>query len=170
MWQIIKQDLLAAGASNNTLKKFVIYYFTHPEFKTVFWYRISTKLYNKSGIYKIIGKLLWVRLVKISGCYLSPKSKIGFGFKLPHATGIVIGDGVVIGNNVQIYQNVTLGRKSISQDGYPVIQDNVVIYAGASIVGNINVGKNAIIGANAVLTQDVNESEVFVGIPAKKIK
>lgn len=169
MWDIIKKDLLAAGAKNNSFKTFSIFYLTHPEFKTVFWYRISAQLYGKSGLYKLIGKFLWVRLVKISACYISPTAKIGAGFKLPHATGVVIGDDVVIGDNVQIYQHVTIGRKSIVQDGYPVIGDNVIIYAGAVLIGNIVIGNNAVIGANAVLTQNVNESEIFVGIPAKRI-
>jgi serine O-acetyltransferase len=169
MWGIIKRDLLAAGAKNNSFKIFLIYYLTHPEFKTVFWYRISASFYKKGGISKFIGKLLWVRLVKISGCYISLKAKIGAGLKLPHATGVVIGDDVVIGDNVQIYQHVTIGRKSIIQDDYPVIGDNVIIYAGAVLIGNIVIGNNAVIGANSVLTQNVNESEVFVGIPAKKI-
>jgi serine O-acetyltransferase len=169
MWTIIKQDLLAAGAKNNSFKIFLIYYLTNPEFKTVFWYRISAKLYGKGRLYKLIGKLLWVRLVKISGCYISPTAKIGAGLKLPHATGIVIGDDVIIGDNVQIYQHVTIGRKSVAQNGYPVIGNNVVIYAGAVLIGNIIIANNAVIGANAVLTQNVNEYEIFVGIPAKKI-
>jgi serine O-acetyltransferase len=169
MWSIIKQDLIASGAKNTLFKTFLIFYLTHPEFQTIFWYRISSLFYNKQGIFKIIGKLLWVRLVKKSACYISPKAKIGSGFKLPHATGIVIGDETVIGNNVQIYQNVTIGRKSITQDGYPVIGDNVIIYAGAVIIGNITIGNNAIIGANSVLTQNVNPYEIFLGIPAKKI-
>jgi serine O-acetyltransferase len=169
MWTIIKQDLLASGAKNTSFKTFLIFYLTHPEFKTVFWYRISAKLYGKGGLYKLIGKLLWVRLVKISGCYISPTATIGAGLKLPHATGVVIGDDAIIGDNVQIYQHVTIGRKSVAQDGYPIIGDNVVIYAGAVIIGNISIGNNAVIGANSVLTQNVNDAEIFVGIPAKKI-
>ena len=85
---------------------------------------------------------------------------------MPHPQNIVIGGTTVIGNNCTIYQNVTIGQK---HDFYPVINDNVTIYSGAVVVGKITIGKNAVVGANAVVIHDVLENEVVGGIPAHKI-
>lgn len=85
----------------------------------------------------------------------------------PHPIGIVIGSEAEIARNVVIYQNVTIGRKTLYESsgaGYPIIEENVVIYAGAVVAGGIRVGANSIIGANAVVTKDVPAGSMVVGI------
>ena len=82
------------------------------------------------------------------------------GVKFPHAVGIVIGDGVRIGKDVRIYQNVTIGlleNVEAAQAGnlYPTLEDGVIVYGGAVIVGPITIGAGAVVGANAVITRDV---------------
>ena len=107
------------------------------------------------------------------GCYVGLNSKIGIGTQFPHPNGIIIGDGAEIGENCIIFQQVTLGGKNIGDAqkmNYPKIGDNVIIYAGAKILGNIKVGDNAIIGANSVVNKNVPPFAIVGGIPAKIIK
>ena len=89
--------------------------------------------------------------------------------QLPHPVGIVIGMGVVLGVNCRIYQNVTIGLKDESEEKYPRIGNNVTIYAGAIIVGDVEVGDNCIIGASTVLCTSVPANCVVVGNPGKII-
>lgn len=163
------KDLIAAEAPKANFKNFLKYYFTHPEFKVVFYYRLYSKWYQNGGmVKKIFSKILWLINVKNSACYISPKSNIGMSLRLPHATGIVIGDNVKIGNNCIIYQNVTIGKSK--SDDYPVIGNNVTIYAGSVLIGKIKIGDNVIIGANSVVNKNVQENTIVAGVPAKVIK
>jgi serine O-acetyltransferase len=84
-----------------------------------------------------------------------------------HGIGVILGNGVKLGKNCIINQNVTIGGKN---GGFPVIGDNVRIYTGACILGNVKVGDNSVIGANALVIKDVESGSVVVGVPAKKIK
>lgn len=88
--------------------------------------------------------------------------------RFPHPVGIVIGDGVRIGNEVRIYQNVTLGLlentpASTAVDQYPILEDGVIVYAGAVIAGAVTIGAGSVIGANAVITKDVPPGSVAFG-------
>lgn len=108
----------------------------------------------------------------IYACDISYKISLGKGLQLPHqGIGIVIGPKTVIGNNVTIYQNVTIGARA-NGEGYaaPIIGDNVVIGAGAAILGNVKIGNNVYIGANAVVLNDIEDSSTAVGVPAKIVK
>lgn len=100
-------------------------------------------------------------------CWISPKFEFGTGLRMPHPCGVVIGDNVLIGKNCIIYQHVTLGQ---SKGCYPKLGDNVIVYAGATIVGQITVGDGAVIGANAVVTRSVPPNAVVAGVPAKIIR
>jgi len=94
------------------------------------------------------------------------------GLHLPHPNGIIIGKGVVLGNNVTIYQQVTFGgrkRGETSDDeGYPIVKDNCVFYAGCKIIGSITVEDNTSVGANSVLNSST-DGGVYVGMPAYKV-
>jgi serine O-acetyltransferase len=100
-------------------------------------------------------------------CRISPGAKIGTGFSLPHPDGVIIGEKCRIGDNVRIYQQVTIGQ---NRNKYPVIGNNVIIYAGAKIIGDIHIGDNCIVGANAVVTKSIPDNSVVGGIPARIIK
>lgn len=130
-------------------------------------YRLYTKMSNnhKKG-WKILAQYFCYRIEKKFRCRISPGAVIGVGLNLPHPEGVVIGEKAKIGKNATIYQQVTIGQ---NQGGYPIIGDNVIIYAGAKIIGNIHIGYNSVIGANAVVTKDVPANSIWGGIPAKEI-
>lgn len=107
------------------------------------------------------------------GVFISEKSCLAQDIKFPHPIGIVIGEGVIIGNKVKIFQNVTLGGARIGdgiEGNYPRIGNNVVIFAGAVIIGSISIGDNSIIGANSVVIKDVPANSTCVGAPGRIIQ
>ena len=106
----------------------------------------------------------------LTGVEIHPAVKIGKNLFIDHGMGIVIGETTIIGNNVSIYQGVTLGgTKSIKKKRHPSISDNVVIGAGAKVLGPILIGKNSKIGANSVVTKNVPKNTTVIGIPARVI-
>ena len=113
----------------------------------------------------------------LTGIEIHPKAKIGKNLFIDHGMGVVIGETSEIGNNVTIYHGVTLGGISPSIDSdkqrdvkrHPTLKNNVVVGSGAQILGPITVGENAKIGANSVVTKDVPDNAVMVGVPAKNV-
>jgi serine O-acetyltransferase len=131
----------------------------------------KARMFRAKG-YRRLSRYFFRRLERDYGVFINPKSQIGEGLRLPHPNGIIIGEGVVIGDNVTLYQQVTLGGARIGdwQAGrYPTIGHNTVIFAGAKIIGDVTVGDNCVIGANAVVTKDVPDNHTAVGIPARII-
>ena len=100
-----------------------------------------------------------------TGIDIHPGATIGEYFTIDHGTGVVIGETSIIGNNVKLYQGVTLGAKSFPLDAngnpikgiprHPILEDDVIVYSNASILGRITIGKGAVIGGNIWVTQDV---------------
>lgn len=136
--------------------------------RIMLYLKLSSKLNKKDRLKRFIHNHL-----QKYGLYISSNAIIGNGLKLPHPTGIVIGNGVIIGSNVMIFQHVTLGGARIGDyqdNNYPSIGNNVVIFAGAVIVGKITIGDNATIGANAVVLNDVPAGTTCVGIPGKIVQ
>lgn len=126
------------------------------------YYRISNRLHRKG----LDGwaNYYYNKMYSKYKCQISPSSSIVGEIDFPHAIGIVIGNGSKIGKNVTIYQNVTIGRKDKNISEYPVIEDNVIIYCNSIILGNIKIGKGAIIGAGAIVLRDVQPGEVVHGV------
>ena len=148
---------------------------TYPGVKAVFFHRIA----NFFSIAKLdlIARIISQFSRFLTGIEIHPKAKIGENLFIDHGMGVVIGETSDIGNNVTIYHMVTLGgiSPSINSDDqrdskrHPTLMDNVVVGSGAQVLGPVIVGKNAKIGANAVVTKDVTENAVMVGIPAKNV-
>ena len=148
---------------------------TYPGVKAVFFHKIA-------NFFSIAKLDLLARMISqfsrfLTGIEIHPKAKIGENLFIDHGMGVVIGETSEIGNNVTIYHMVTLGGISPSIESneqrnvkrHPTLKDNVVVGSGAQVLGPIEVGKNAKIGANAVVTKDVPENAVMVGIPAKNV-
>ncbi|HUY00344.1 MAG TPA: serine O-acetyltransferase [Candidatus Deferrimicrobium sp.] len=107
---------------------------------------------------------------QITGIEIHPGADIGKNFFIDHGSGTVIGETTVIGDNVTIYQNVTLGGTSLKQEKrHPTVGNNVVIGAGAKLLGPIKIGDNVRIGANSVVTSDVPPESVVVGVPGRVV-
>lgn len=114
-----------------------------------------------------------MKLISKYGCFIGVKSKIGIGVKFPHPNGIVVGSTTVIGSNCIIFQQVTFGGKLIGDaqnEYYPRLGDNVIVFAGAKLIGNISIGNDVIIGANSVVNKDIPSYSVVAGVPAKILK
>lgn len=106
-----------------------------------------------------------------TGIEIHPGADIGAKFFIDHGMGVVIGETTIIGNNVLIYQGVTLGGTGLQKGKrHPTIEDNVVIGAGAKILGNIIIGENSYVGANAVVIKDVPPNSTVVGVPGRIAK
>jgi serine O-acetyltransferase len=136
--------------------------------RVLFIYRLAKMLYDSK--YRVLSMLLFSKLEKNHAVFISPEAIVGIGLKMPHPNGIVIGEGAVIGSNVTIFQQVTLGGARMGDSklkSYPEIGDNSILFAGSKCLGKIKVGKNCIIGANAVVIKDIPDNNTAVGVPAK---
>ena len=148
---------------------------TYPGAKAIFFHRIAN-FFSVANL-DLIARLISQFSRFLTGIEIHPKAKIGKNLFIDHGMGVVIGETSEIGNNVTIYHMVTLGgiSPSINSDDqrntkrHPTLMDNVVVGSGAQILGPVVIGKNAKIGANAVITKDVQENSVMVGIPAKNV-
>ncbi len=132
-------------------------------------YRIQNRIYKTDKEHNKIQKILSFIQRSLCGCEIYYSSQIGNNFLLVHGLGVVIGSGVRIGNNVTVYQNVTLGTKYDTSKEKCTIGNDVIIYAGAKILGNVKISNNSVIGANSVILKDVGEGEIFAGVPGEKI-
>ena len=148
---------------------------TYPGAKAVFFHRIAN--FFAIAKFNLIARIISQFSRFLTGIEIHPNAKIGKNLFIDHGMGVVIGETSDIGDNVTIYHMVTLGgiSPSINSDDqrntkrHPTLMDNVVVGSGAHILGPVVVGKNAKIGANAVVTKDVIENSVMVGIPAKNV-
>ena len=148
---------------------------TYPGVKAVFFHRIA----NFFSVAKLdlIARIISQFSRFMTGIEIHPGAKIGKNLFIDHGMGVVIGETSDIGDNVTIYHMATLGgiAPSIDSDNqrdvkrHPTLKDNVVVGSGAQILGPVVIGKNAKVGANAVVTKDVEENAVMVGIPAKNV-
>jgi len=148
---------------------------TYPGVKAVFFHQIA-HFFSVARFY-LVARMISQFSRFLTGIEIHPKAKIGKNLFIDHGMGVVIGETSEIGNNVTIYHMVTLGGISPSIDSdnqrnikrHPTLKDNVVVGSGAQVLGPVVIGENAKIGANAVVTKDVPENAVMVGIPAKNV-
>jgi serine O-acetyltransferase len=148
---------------------------TYPGVKAVFFHRIAN--FFSTAKFDLIARIISQFSRFLTGIEIHPKAKIGKNLFIDHGMGVVIGETSEIGDNVTIYHMATLGgiAPSINSNDqrnikrHPTIEDEVVIGSGAQVLGPVTVGRCAKIGANAVITKDVPEKAVMVGIPAKNV-
>ena len=148
---------------------------TYPGVKAVFFHRIAN--FFSIAKFHLVARIISQFSRFLTGIEIHPNAKIGKNLFIDHGMGVVIGETSDIGDNVTIYHMATLGgiAPSINSDNqrnvkrHPTLKENVVVGSGAQILGPVVVGKNSKIGANAVVTKDVPENAVMVGIPAKNV-
>jgi serine O-acetyltransferase len=136
-------------------------------FQLLLLHRIQHGLLRMTPVGKILAKLLFVLTKWLYPCDINPYATLEGGVRIPHAIGIVIARDAVIGKGVTIYQHVTIGQKHENEAVAPIIEEGVVIYAGAVLGGAITIGKDAVIGANSVVMQSVTAGYLAIGIPAQ---
>ena len=148
---------------------------TYPGVKAIFFHKVAN--FFATAKFDLVARIISQFSRFLTGIEIHPKAKIGKNLFIDHGMGVVIGETSEIGDNVTIYHMATLGGISPSVNSneqrnikrHPTLKDNVVVGSGAQILGPVTVGKNAKIGANAVVTKDVPENAVMVGIPAKNV-
>jgi len=148
---------------------------TYPGAKAVFFHRIAN--FFAIAKFNLIARIISQFSRFLTGIEIHPNAKIGKNLFIDHGMGVVIGETSEIGDNVTIYHMVTLGgiSPSINSDDqrntkrHPTLMDNVVVGSGAQILGPVTIGKNSLIGANAVVTKNVPEKSIMVGIPATRV-
>ncbi len=148
---------------------------SYPGVKAIFFHKIAN--FFAKAKFDLVARVISQFSRFLTGIEIHPKAKIGKNLFIDHGMGVVIGETSEIGDNVTIYHMVTLGgiSPSINSDSqrqikrHPTLMDNVVVGSGAQILGPVIIGKNSLIGANAVVTKDVPEKSVMAGIPAKRI-
>lgn len=143
--------------------------FLYPSFKVMIHYRIAHRLYEK-------GHYFWARWVsqrgvRKTGIEIHPGAKIGKGFFIDHGNGVIIGETTIIGDNVTLYQGVTLGGTGKEHGKrHPTIGSNVMISAGAKVLGSFTIGDNSKIGAGSVVLSEVPPCSTVVGVPGRVVK
>lgn len=141
----------------------------YPSFKAIIYYKIAHHFFIKNHYF--IARYISERAKRKTGIEIHPGATLGKNIFIDHGNGVVIGETAELKNNIIIYQGVTLGGTGKNTGKrHPTILDNVIIGAGAKVLGPITIGKNVKIGANAVVLNDVEENKTIVGIPGKIVE
>jgi len=168
MWRQIKRDIQVVferdPAARNVLEVILCY----PGFHAILLHRIAHFFWCKG--FKLLGRIISQVNRFFTGIEIHPGARIGEGLFIDHGMGVVIGETAEIGNNVTLYQGVTLGGTGKEKGKrHPTIGNNVVIGAGAKVLGNIHIGDNVKIGAGSVVLRDVPANCTVVGVPGKVV-
>ena len=143
--------------------------FLYPSFKVMLHYRLAHKLYKKKRYF--FARWISQRAARKTGIEIHPGAQIGNGFFIDHGNGVIIGETTIIGDNVTLYLGVTLGGTGKEQGKrHPTIGNNVMISAGAKVLGSFTVGDNSIIGAGSVVLEEVPPNSTVVGVPGRVVK
>ena len=172
--KIILSDIRRSVKGKITIFTFIYNYCIKESVKVSVWLRLGNYFYaKKTFLFRFLfyfSKVYYKHIEHKTGIQVPIGTDIGQGLKFFHHGCIIVAQSAKIGNNVSIHQGVTIGRVFAGNYvGVPTIGNNVVIFAGAKLLGNIKVGDGAVIGANAVVVKDVPSNAVVAGIPAKVI-
>ena len=143
--------------------------FLYPSFRVILKYRIAHKLYLKKHYF--LARWISQRAARKTGIEIHPGATIGKGLFIDHGSGVIIGETTVIGDNVTLYQGVTLGGRGKEQGKrHPTLEDNVMVSAGAKILGSFTIGENSKIGAGSVVLEEVPPNCTVVGVPGRIVR
>ena len=141
----------------------------YPSFKAVMMYRQAHKLYENGHFF--LARWLSQKAVRKTGIEIHPGAKIGKGLFIDHGSGVIIGETTIIGDNCTLYQGVTLGGTGKEQGKrHPTLGNNVMVSAGAKVLGSFTIGDNSKIGAGSVVLEAVPPNSTVVGIPGRVVK
>ncbi len=168
MFKTIHDDIQSVldrdPAARNALEVLLCY----PGLHAIWAHRLSHRLWGNG--YKLLARILSQTMRLITGIEIHPGATLGHGFFIDHGMGVVIGETAEVGSNVTLYHGVTLGGTSLHKvKRHPTIGDNVVIGAGAKVLGAITIGNNSRIGANAVVIKSTPPDSVVVGVPGQVV-
>jgi serine O-acetyltransferase len=143
-------------------------YLCYPGLHAIWSHRFNHWLWNKNC--KTLARFLAFITRSTTGIDIHPGAEIGDDVFIDHGMGVVIGETAKLGNNITLYQGVTLGGTNLERtDRHPTVEDDVIVGAGAKVLGNITIGKGSRIGANAVVVKPVPPYSVVVGVPGQII-
>jgi serine O-acetyltransferase len=168
-FKLIHEDFLNVKRNDPAMHSTFELFFNYPGLWALFFHRFAHWIYNK-------GLRFFPRFISSIGSFLTtidihPAATLGHRVFIDHGVGVVIGETAILGDDVIIYQQVTLGGVSTSKGKrHPTLENNVVIGAGAKILGNITIGANSKVGANSVVVKDVPADSTAIGIPARVLK
>ena len=169
MFHSIRDQIISMKKRDPAARSFLEIVLCYPGLHALFFHRVAHVLWN----YKLYLIARFVSHISrfLTAIEIHPAAKIGKRFFIDHGVGVVIGETAEVGDDVFIYHQVTLGATTSKKiKRHPTIGDGVIIGAGAKLLGPINVGKEAKIGANSVVVNDVPPRATMVGIPAKEFK
>ncbi|MZH42058.1 MAG: serine O-acetyltransferase [Nitrospinae bacterium] len=168
MLRQIKEDVSVAIEKDPAARNFLEVLLLYPGVHALISYRLAHWLWNLG--FNFLARALSQFSRWITGIEIHPAAKIGHRFFIDHGMGVVIGETSEVGNNVFIYHGVTLGGLATKKaKRHPTISDNVVIGAGAQVLGPIHVGRNTKIGSGSVVLQDVPEYSTVIGVPGRVV-
>ncbi len=161
MFEVIKERDPAIKSKREVL--------LYPCFRAIRKYRKAHEYYLKGDYYK--ARKISQKAAAKTGIEIHPGATIGKGLFIDHGHGVVIGETTIIGDNVTLYQGVTLGGTGKEQGKrHPTLEDNVMVSAGAKVLGSITIGANSKVGAGSVVLNDVPPNSTVVGVPGKVVK
>jgi serine O-acetyltransferase len=168
-WQVLKNDIDSVLQRDPAARNRFIVVLFYPGLHAVWSHRAAHWLWKKKLFTPARGLSQLSRF--FTGIEIHPGAVIGTGFFIDHGMGVVIGETSEIGKNVTLYHGVTLGGVSLEKGKrHPTLEDNVVVGAGAKILGAITIGQGSRIGANAVVVKTVPKDSVVVGVPGQTVK
>jgi len=168
MFERIKEDIQVVFEQDPAARTKLEVFLTYSGLHAIWAYRIAHWFYQKKMFF--IARLISQISRFFTGIEIHPGAKIGRRFFIDHGMGVVIGETCEIGNNVTIYQGVTLGGTGKEKGKrHPTLKDNVLVAAGAKVLGSITIGENSKIGAGSVVLKDVPANATVVGIPGKVV-
>lgn len=169
LFNTIKNDINCVFARDPAARNYLEVLFTYPGIHAILIHRVSNKLWRYR--LKLIAKLMSFISRAVTGVEIHPGAKIGQRLFIDHGMGVVIGETSEIGDDCTIYHGVTLGGRSLSKGKrHPTLANNVIVGAGAKILGPLMIASNVRIGSNAVVLENVPEFSTVVGIPARIIR
>ena len=169
MFRQLKEDIACVKSRDPAARSALEIFFLYPGFKAIRLHRRANWFYRHGMFF--IARWISQRASRKTGVEIHPAVKIGKRFFIDHGTGVVIGETAVIGDDVTIYQGVTLGGTGKDTGKrHPTIGNNVMIGAGAKVLGPLVIGDNSRIAAGAVVLSDIPSNSTAVGVPAKVVR